>query len=211
MSEISMPFLILALYLTILLVPIVPTVLIYWLFPGNHAFVSGPLAGFSIKAGGAFGAYIIVLLGTAVWLVPKMENRMNRFEERADRAAGDLWRLKGDVVLKNSDGTDISRGIDFLNKLRVLSPSTYKYDSYGATIVFERVAGDLPTITVELPGFDVLNLDLRSWPVSKMDIDSVKRVIKAKEPIVLRRLSSGGTTGPAVAHTAREESMERPN
>ena len=46
------------------LLPLAPAVLIYWLFPNTPVAVSGPLSGLTVRTGGAFGAYLVVLLLT---------------------------------------------------------------------------------------------------------------------------------------------------
>jgi hypothetical protein len=56
-------FLCLVLLLTIwVALPLLPAVLIYRLFPNAPLVVTGPLAGLTIKTGGAFAAYLLIFL-----------------------------------------------------------------------------------------------------------------------------------------------------
>jgi hypothetical protein len=49
------------LYLLYVLLPLIPAILIYRLFPDTKVAVSGPLAGLTMKASGAFAAYVIIV------------------------------------------------------------------------------------------------------------------------------------------------------
>ena len=46
----------------VVLLPLLPAILIFLMFPKTEMVAQGPLQGLSIRAGGAFGAYLIVLL-----------------------------------------------------------------------------------------------------------------------------------------------------
>ena len=49
------------LYVLYVLLPIIPAVVIFWLFPDSKVWVSGPLQNLTLKATGAFGAYIVTV------------------------------------------------------------------------------------------------------------------------------------------------------
>jgi hypothetical protein len=52
------------LYAFYVCLPLVPAILIFWLFPDSKVAVSGPLQNFTVNATGAFAAYVVtVLLG----------------------------------------------------------------------------------------------------------------------------------------------------
>src|SRR5215471_8392044 len=72
------------------LLPLAPAVLIYWLFPNTPVAVSGPLSGLTVRTGGAFGAYLVVLLLTygqlrtinqSIALIDKYEIRLRIVQE----------------------------------------------------------------------------------------------------------------------------------
>jgi len=65
-----------SLYVVFVLLPLVPAVLIFWLFPDEKVAVTGPLEGLTINATGAFAAYIITgLLG--FFIVRQIEVQIN--------------------------------------------------------------------------------------------------------------------------------------
>ena len=61
------------------LLPLVPAILIYWLFPNTAVAVSGPLASLTVRASGAFAAYLAVFLVTYP-LVQRTEQTIGGFQ-----------------------------------------------------------------------------------------------------------------------------------
>jgi hypothetical protein len=65
-----------SLYVLFVLLPLVPAVLIFWLFPDGKVSVTGPFQGLTVNATGAFAAYIIVgLLG--FFIIRQIEIQIN--------------------------------------------------------------------------------------------------------------------------------------
>ena len=63
------------LYVLYVLLPVVPAILIYKLFPDTKVTVSGPLQGLSLNTSGAFAAYVAtVLLG--FFLIRNIESQI---------------------------------------------------------------------------------------------------------------------------------------
>ena len=55
-------FLGIGVFILYLLLPLLPSILIYKIFPKTQVAISGPLSGLTINASGAFAAYLIVVL-----------------------------------------------------------------------------------------------------------------------------------------------------
>ena len=53
-----------AVYLIWVLLPLLPAIIIYRLFPESLTELVGKVAGYSIKAGGAFAAYLAIVVMT---------------------------------------------------------------------------------------------------------------------------------------------------
>jgi hypothetical protein len=49
------------LFVLYVLLPMIPAVVLFWLFPDSKVAVSGPLQNLTVKATGAFGAYVITV------------------------------------------------------------------------------------------------------------------------------------------------------
>src|SRR5258707_15225279 len=73
------------------LLPLAPAVLIYWLFPNTPVAVSGPLSGLTGRAGGAFGAYLGVLLLTS--------GQLRTIDQPIAMLYSPLWNIRGTVQL----------------------------------------------------------------------------------------------------------------
>src|SRR5438309_501920 len=82
-----------------LLLPLVPTIVIYWLFPSTAVAVTGPFSSLSVNATGAFAAYFVtVLLGYS--LVSDIATSLHRKELGR-------WVVQGRLVLKDASGNSI--------------------------------------------------------------------------------------------------------
>src|SRR5262249_29484138 len=82
------------------LLPLIPAVLIYKLFPDTAVAVSGPLAALSVRASGAFAGYLAVFAATFI-LVLKFEPVISAFEHP-------FWTVYGKVTLIGKDDREIA-------------------------------------------------------------------------------------------------------
>src|ERR1700690_2317258 len=89
------------------LLPLAPSVLIYLIFPNTQVAASGPLAGLTIKASGAFAAYLIVLLVSAL--------PVRSIQGLIEGSSNGYWRVN--VPVQYRQGVD--RGIGKIDDNRV--------------------------------------------------------------------------------------------
>ena len=113
------------------ILPLIPAVLIYWLFPNAAVSIRGILVpGLTIKAGGAFAAYLTVLLVIKPWV-----------DEAYIDIGGWLhpaWTITGALRLIDKNGTLAHPGDAFFQKIR---PKTQpEMNSFGD-----------PTFTITIP------------------------------------------------------------
>ena len=196
------------LYFAWVMLPLVPAVLIYRLFPDTPVTASGLFAGLKVNAGGAFAAYLIVFAAVYLPLVPPTRDIIASWQRQ-------FWTMKADIKLIRADGSDYPHSTALLSKLKVVKPTASKFDSYQVTLKLEEDEGELPTVIIELPDFDEKSIPLRTM-LSKLTIDHFKKTISMNEPIVIRELSSGGATRPAAilqsrSEQASTESTDRPH
>jgi hypothetical protein len=177
------------LYAAWVLVPLVPAVLIYKLFPSTTVTVNGIFAGLTINASGAFAGYLIVFIGTYQPLVPPTRDIIAGFQRQ-------FWTIKGDVKLVRADGTEYPHSEALLSKLRVVKPHVHKFDSFQATFKIEEEEGELPIILIEIPKFGQKQIPLRSMS-AMITVNKFKRTIRINEPIVIAELAPGGAVRPA--------------
>ena len=143
------------LYAVWVLVPLVPAVLIYKLFPNTAVTVNGIFSGLTVNASGAFAGYLIVFIGTYQPLVPPTRDIIASFQRQ-------FWTIKGDVKLVRADGTEYPHSEALLSRLRVVKPHVHKFDSFQATLKIEEEEGELPVILIEIPNFGQKPIPLRS-------------------------------------------------
>jgi len=125
-------------------VPIIPAVLIYGLFPKPQIGVHGPLGALTISAGGAFAAYIIVVL-LAYPMVRNAENAVAGMVRA-------VWTVEADVKLVDENGNEVDPA--WLKGLAVeLHPASHEIADHIVTMQLPEVNGTLPNIVLSVPNF----------------------------------------------------------
>src|SRR5437016_1621982 len=95
-------------YLLNLLVPIIPAVVIYWLFPEGKtnpdgSAVEGGIGGWKIKAAGAFGAYVTAFL-LGFWAIKSLAVPLIKAVGGAS-----LWTIDSDFAFVDERGKEIKQ------------------------------------------------------------------------------------------------------
>lgn len=175
-----------AFYLLNLLAPIIPAVLIYWLFPEGTAgsvggnSVEGGVFGWKIKAIGAWGAYVTAFLlgywainATAAPLIKKVAGRS-------------VWTFNTRFVLEDENGhPDNTATVD---KLQVY-PAAISTDGQSATITYFSDTDELPdSLTVKVPGYEEQNVSL-SGVTAKNGTITLPQITLRKLPAVSAALT----------------------
>jgi len=166
------------------ILPLVPSVLIYKLFPSTPVAVSGPFAGLTVKAGGAFGAYLIVFAAALIYLVLPTRDMI-------DRLGRQYWIIRGDVKFVRADGSVYPQSSGLLQDLKI-EPHPHKFNRFRATLkVEEEGEGEFPIITIRIPKFREHTIAIdRNSP--KFTFETYKRQIKINDPIIFQELPAGG-------------------
>jgi hypothetical protein len=188
-----------AFYLLNLLVPIVPAVIIYWLFPEgktkrkDSSSIEGSVGGWKIKAVGAFGAYVtafvlglLAINSTAVPLIKKV-------------GGASIWTIDSDFKFVDEQGKDI--GNMTADKLIVEPPMVTPWGPHATIKIFSETLDPPDDVHIKMEGY-------QPAIVALSDLPNKDGKIKFTAPIVLTRLpdiSSGpaptplpATAGPAV-------------
>jgi hypothetical protein len=177
-------FLLYALYV---LLPIVPAVVIFKLFPNSSITVGGPLQNLTINATGAFAAYIAtVLIGSYI---------VNRIDQRIHEMTADMtspaWQIIAPIELRDRNGQTIKTPESLIRDLKVLFEPDLITRAYPR--VYVRVPLEQrerwPIVQFAIPGFRGPALDLNrvlSEGGATQDGGGHKLLLKA--PIVLEQL-----------------------
>jgi hypothetical protein len=158
------------------LLPLVPAILIYWLFPNTAVAVSGPLASLTVRASGAFAAYLAVFLVTYP-LVQRTEQTIGGFQHP-------FWKITGQVKLLDNDGQEM-QSQDPLKRIVVRTePGPSGVAGYDLWINVPQ-SEEFPHLFVEIPDFGYKWIDLnKSSDISR---DEYHKIIEIKTPIIIKR------------------------
>jgi hypothetical protein len=99
------------LYLIYVLVPLIPAILIYKIFPETKVGTEGLLGQLKINATGAFAAYLIVIV-VGYFIIQNIQRLIN-----ASSVDNSAWFVKSRVVLTEKNGAG------FVNSLRITDDS----------------------------------------------------------------------------------------
>jgi|GraSoiStandDraft_29_1057270.scaffolds.fasta_scaffold06840_1 hypothetical protein len=160
------------------LLPLAPAVLIYWLFPNTPVAVSGPLSGLTVRAGGAFGAYLVVLLLTY--------GQLRTINQSIAMLESQFWNVRGTVQLVDSKARPIDSP-DLLQKYMVVTkPDTHMFDKYEIRLrIVQEMDGSLPITVIKIPEFGEHRI---MWASGKKD--EFKRTITFTAPLKIQQESS---------------------
>ena len=155
------------------LLPLIPAILIYWLFPDNKVAVTGPLAGLKVNASGAFAAYLIVFLV----VIPKVTQTYNTI----GTSVHGTWAISGKLQLIGKDGKDV-HSANYFQKAAVRTvPSAVSIQDPIFFITLPDVRGGNPIFVVEIPDFGGAMKEVKAEEINWFD-----RTVEIKAPIVIR-------------------------
>lgn len=158
--------------------PLIPSALIYRLFPKTSISLKGPFKGLTLNASGAFAAYLLILI-IIYPLALKNYHFISAFYHPT-------WRVEADMLFFDSEGNEeeIHDQNEDINVL--LIPETYQVsDGTVRILVPWRSSEKLPFIKVEVPGWGEGELN-----ISKMNytIDNFRKAINLTDPLIIREL-----------------------
>jgi hypothetical protein len=168
------------------LLPLVPSVVIYLIFPKTKVTLSGPLQGLSVRSTGAFAAYLIVLLATFPLLNEQNHNISGLYRP--------TWTITGHVVVKDENGREVSYDRVGSSPLQVsLRPDIVTLTgerSFRVTV--PEIDHRLPAILLTYRGYGDQSIDPSNPGASaNMSIDFATRNIEITSPILIQRSCEG--------------------
>lgn len=159
------------------LLPLVPAVLIYLIFPRTETSLGGPFAGLTIRSSGAFAAYFIVLLATYPLL-----NRMNDNIESRMRPS---WTIEGSVRIEDENGDEIDYASLTDSPLEItLVPSSIQLTDQKT---FNVIMPPKPKISVRFRGFGTHAAIDAERPPEGLNVVNGKKLIEITSPLVIRK------------------------
>jgi hypothetical protein len=178
--ELMVDFSLIGLYSSWVLLPLVPAVLIYWLFPNTAVAVGGPLANLTVRASGAFAAYLAVFLVTYT--------SVQRAEETIDGFLHPFWKITGVLKIVDKDGKEIQSEALLNNIVVRTSPEPFNVAGYNLWIDIPQ-SEEFPYLVLKIPQFGENVIDLNKS--SNIVKNYYTKTIDITTPIIIKE-----TTGP---------------
>jgi hypothetical protein len=160
------------------LLPLIPAVLIYSLFPSTTVAVSGPFANLTVKASGAFAAYLIVFAAVFTWL------------ENAYYFVGSslrpTWTISGNLNVIGKNGKRIEPPSDFFQKICIKTdPDFNTFKSSSFTIMLPELPNGIPKIYFETSYGQTLPIQLDT--LKSANVNRFRKLVKVVETIEIRQ------------------------
>jgi hypothetical protein len=165
-----------ALYALYVLLPVLPAVVIYRMFPKTRVAVSGPLSKLSFKASGAFAAYVVtVFLGYSL---------VNQSLQLIRNMSTPTWRVQAYVNLLDADGNKITSS-GLLQALRVqLKPDIVVPAGKYVQVTLSGEPSALPMLIFHVPGFEDGIVNFNETRVKRKPAEGI---IEVDEPVELKQ------------------------
>lgn len=169
---------IVSIYILWVLLPLVPSILIYRIFPDTHLVAKGPFAALTLNASGAFAGYLLIFAGTA-YQAASIETAIV-----SQSNANSYFRVTAPVQAIDEDARSLPINPE---RLQVsLKPIEWQYSDGEISTFVRRSDGIFPILQVTLGGVGGGSINLASENISKI-IDNASRTIKVQQPITIRR------------------------
>lgn len=172
----------------VLLIPLIPSVVIYKWLPAEKVTVSGKLFGLTVNAAGAFASYLLLVL---------VANQVHRRATTTDRPAEpfDTWTIAAIIKIEDPFDTVTKATIHLDPPPSSLNPLSRDVARVSVTAPVARVGTVRPLLTARMNSYDPVSVqlaldgkpDLYSGRRPNVALDTVNRTLTLLDTIVLRR------------------------
>ena len=207
----------LAVYALYVLLPLIPSIIIYKIFPDTRVTAEGSVSNWKIRAGGAFAAYVTVVLLGHVAIAPAQEiiNGMSTC----------TWTVHGRVLLKDKDGQAV-RGNTLIETMEVtmrpdiISKQNQVVNVHG--IPSQGIAPQNSTLKFSIPHFGDQTIDIHSsdgkilvetdeGQIKGVNVDLTHRSIDiGQEGLVIQEFKPAPAETPSVNPTPKYQAPMNP-
>jgi hypothetical protein len=184
-TELGLSLIMLLTYVFVVLTPLVPAILTYKIVPKSRTGISGPLMGFTLRAGGAFAAYVVVLL--------MMNSMSTRMFDIVGGFAKPSWTFYADIVAYDRTGKELTSSDVLGAATLVLKPEIHSLTSHALRVSIPGSGPDAwPQVTVHIPQWGAGELDLARLS-NDVVIDNFRKTVRVTKPIVIREYEGAST------------------
>ncbi|HWT12957.1 MAG TPA: hypothetical protein VN231_09410 [Allosphingosinicella sp.] len=162
------------------LLPLVPAIVIYRIFPDTKVAVAGPFHALSVRAGGAFAAYLIVFVATYP-LIDEMNRNLASMYDRQ-------WIVRGSIVVRDEQGKEI-RLPEGAQPLTVgMRPDIVTLRGNRFQIIVPERDDQIPGLFISYPGFATQWIELdRLGGDAGVRVDRRRQEIEITAPLNIQR------------------------
>jgi hypothetical protein len=159
------------------LLPLIPSIIIYKMFPETRATAEGNVGNWQIRAGGALAAYVtVVLLGYSPFA---------RTQKVIEGMSVCTWTIHGQVSLKDNDDR-LVRGNTLLKALEVtMIPDIITKQNQVVDVRIPSQGTEIPhsSLSFSIPQFGEETIDLQDLP-RETKVNASRRRIDFKEIVI---------------------------
>jgi hypothetical protein len=178
------------------LLPLLPAVLIYWLFPNTTVTANGPFANLTVATSGAFAAFLIVLAGIGPFVYSIRDGVLDqqKHDDKLKLMAGkQYWTVEVPVKLLDVEQKQITNAFaiqSHLNSNTLQVDTNPRSNSVGSAKITLRIVtptpGEFPMVIFKLANFETYALDLSDQNPETFDVKPESFWIGVKKPITIR-------------------------
>jgi hypothetical protein len=185
------------------ILPMLPSIVIYKMFPKTKVTAQGTISNWKVRAGGAFAAYIVVvLLGYGPF----------ESTQRIINVIGNCgWIVHGQVVLKDTNNQQV-RGNNLLKALQVtMIPDVITKLNQVVEVQIPPQGTEIPhySLAFSIPEFGEETIDLQHLP-KEAEINAYKRRIDLKDIVVDQFPAPPATPTPPNAVVRYQQPLNGP-
>lgn len=177
-------FYLLLLFSAWLLIPLFPAWITYRITPNQRLGLSGPLEGITVRASGAFAAYLALLLLSYKFIA------LSGISIIGGMASPSAWVFRADIVAIDEQGKRIRLPEDVDAVDVTFKPDLNRLGKSGVLIRLPYNPENWPSLTVTIPNFGGAEVDLSN--LSNVQLDHFRKTAELQGPIIVRRARGGG-------------------
>lgn len=169
------------LYALYVLLPMIPAIVIYRLFPDTKVAVSGPLANLTMKSSGAFAAYIVVV-SLGFFLVKDTHVIIGGMVQP-------MWTIKATLELQDDTGKklDDQSALQYMEVF--LKPDLRIREGEFVKLQVPSTGVSKPEylLNFKIPQFGEKTIDTSQLKSAEIDVDNFNRVLLIHSPVSIQR------------------------
>ena len=169
------------LYSLYVLLPMIPSIVIYRLFPDTKVALSGPLSNLTLKSTGAFSAYIVVVV-LGFFLIKNTHTIIAGMVQP-------MWTIKATIELQDTNGKrlDDQSALKYMDVF--LKPDLRKKEGEFIELQVPSSGVSKPEyfINFKIPQFGEKTIDTSRLKLKEFDEDSFHRVLLITNPISIQQ------------------------